>query len=466
MRKSLLSFTLMAAWVFAGAVIFAALALTQVPTTLTKEAVTSKEMSLTSYGGGHLYIQTNEDKNAIIHYDRSGNGTLTEVERVATGGAGSGLLSPIYHTKRPNHFEGAGSVILTPDRRFLFITNGGDNTVSSFAVAKEGRLKLLDVKPTGNPTNGGAKSLAYAPSSRTLFVLHTVGPDHLRLMSVDEKGNLTARSEQYSVNTRDWSNRGPTMAALSPDGKFLIVGTTFDELPTRKNPDGSVILWIPRPEGASVTYQTAPDALLKSLHVIASNAPDPDGLVVFPVREDGTLGEAKFQDAKGASPFYIAFLNGRPDTFVIGYAVSDGCAMATIDANGKIDVGPLMKIDTSRGLPSELCWLAVSPNNRFVYATNFGYSDLSTFRIDGGKLSIAKDPACPRVPGDGTFRAIDGVVSSGPSDSWLSPDGAYLYQIYGNASKLVGYATQPDGSLKEITNVRIPYNSPEGLAGF
>jgi hypothetical protein len=57
-------------------------------------------------------------------------------------------------------------------------------------------------------------------------------------------------------------------------------------------------------------------------------------------------------------------------------------------------------------------------------------------------------------------------VSSGPSDSWMSPEGAYLYQIYGNASKLVGYAIQLDGSLNEITNVTIPYNSPQGLAGF
>ena len=452
MRKSLLSFTLMAAWVVAGAVIFAALALTQVPAAPTK-ARTSKEMSISSHGDGHLYIQTNEDKNAIIHYHRSANGALTEVERVATGGAGSGLLSPIYHTNRPNHFEGADSVILTPDHRFLFATNGGDNSVSSFAVDKKGRLKLVDTKPTGNPTKGGAKSLAYAPSSRTLFVLHTVGPDHLRLMSVNEKGNLTARPEQYSVNTSDWPNRGPTMAAVSPDEKFVIVGTTFDELPTRKNPDGSVILWIPH----------GPDG---SLHVIASNAPDPDGLVVFPLREDGSLGQAKFQDAKAASPFYIAFLNGRPDTFIIGYAVSDGCALATIDPDGKIDVGPLIKIDTSRGLPSELCWLAVSPDNRFVYTTNFGYSYLSSFHIDGEKLSIAKDPASPKVPGDGSFRAIDGVISSGPSDSWLSPDGAHLYQIYGNASKLVGYATQRDGSLKEITSVTIPYNSPQGLAGL
>ena len=98
--------------------------------------------------------------------------------------------------------------------------------------------------------------------------------------------------------------------------------------------------------------------------------------------------------------------------------------------------------------------------------TNFGYGYVTSYRIDGNILSIAKDPACPKVPGDGTFRALNGIVSSGPSDSWLSPDDAYLYQIYGNASKLVGYAVQPDGSLEEITSATIPYSSPQGLAGF
>jgi 6-phosphogluconolactonase (cycloisomerase 2 family) len=419
-------------------------------------AVTIPEIAAaqqSNHRGGHLYMQTNETRNAIIHYRLAASGTLTEVERVATGGAGSGELSPIYHINRPNDFEGAGSVILTPDRHFLFTTNAGDNSVSSFAVDKEGRVTLLDVKRTGNTTSGGAKSLAYAPSSRTLFVVHTFGPDHLRLMSVDAKGKLTARPERYSVSTRDWPNRVPTMAVLSPDGKFLLLGTTFDELPSRKNPDGSVIIWIPRPDG--------------TLHIIASNAPDPDGIVVFPVGGDGGLGEPSLYDAKGASPFYFAFLHNRPDTFIIAYAVSDGLAMGRIDADGKISViSPLVKLDTSAGLPSELCWLQVSPDDRFVFTTNFGYSTVSSYRIDGNVLSIAKDPAGPKVPGDGTFRALNGTVGSGPSDSWLTPDGAYLYQIYGNASKLVGYATQPDGSLKEITSAKIPYNSPQGLAGF
>jgi len=424
----------------AASVIFTAVGSARASATPTKKA-----------DGGHLYMQTNEVENAIIHYRWSANGGLAEVERVASGGAGSGELSPIYHTNRPNDHEGASSVILTPDRRFLFATNAGDNSVSSFAVDKQGRLTLLDVKRTGNSRSGGAKSMAYAPSSRTLFVVHTFGPDHLRLMSVDGKGKLTPRPERYSVNTKDWSNRVPTMAALSPDGKFLFVGSAFDEFPSRKNPDGSLILWIPHDGG---------------LHVIASNAPDPDGIVVFPVRESGALGEPTFNDAKGASPFYIAFLHNRPDTFLVGYAVSNGVSIGKVEADGKLTVTAPVTLDTSAGLPSELCWLAVSPDDRLVFTTNFGYSDIGSYRIDGNAVHVAKDPASPKVPGDGTFRAIDGVVSSGPSDSWMSPDGAYLYQIYGNASKLVGYATNPDGSLEEVTSVTIPYNSPEGLAGF
>jgi 6-phosphogluconolactonase (cycloisomerase 2 family) len=140
--------------------------------------------------------------------------------------------------------------------------------------------------------------------------------------------------------------------------------------------------------------------------------------------------------------------------------------MGTIDEDEKITTDPVVTIDTSSGKPSELCWLSISPDDRIVYATNFGYSNISTYHINGKGLELAKDPACPKVPGDGTFRALCGDVSSGPSDNWVTPDGAYLYQICGNASKLVGYATHPDGSLTEITSVTIPYNSPQGLAGF
>jgi len=418
----------------------------------------SKEMSTPNGHGGHLYMQTNEVKNSVVHYHRSGNGTLTEVERVPTGGAGSGVYKPISNQdSAPNAFEGAGSVILSADRRFLFATNGGDNSVSSVSVGKDGRLTLLDTKPTGNAVqgrSGTAKSVAYDDSRGMLYVLHSFGPDHLRLMSVSSDGKLTPRMERYTANTATKLNRVPTMAVISPDGKFLLVGTTFD-LPIAISgtyPDGSPILWV-----------TGPDGKTRS---VASNAPDPDGLVVFPINEDGTLGAPSFHDGGAGSPFYIAFLHNRPDTFILGYAVGDGVATGHIDEDGRIGIGPLVPIDTRRGAIAELCWASVSPDDRLLYATVFGYSNITTFHIDGLEIKVAKDPACPVVEGDGTARGLCGDITSGPSDNWITPDGAFLYQIYGNASRLVGYATQPDGSLSEVTSVKIPYNSPQGLAGY
>src|SRR5262249_15480168 len=246
---------------------------------MSKEMGMSNEMRMSNGQGGHLYMQTNEIGNAVIHYRRSANGAIAEAARCPTGGTGSGTFKPISgQESAPNAFEGAGSVILTPDLRFLFATNGGDNSVSSFAVGEDGRLTLLCVQPTGNAVegrSGTAKSLAYAPSSRTLFVLHSFGPDHVPLMSVDRGGKLTLRPERYTVNTHDKPNRVSTMVVVSPDEKLVFVGTTFDEpiVSTGLYPDGSPMLWVQRGGGA--------------FHSIASNAPDPDGLAVFPLREDG-----------------------------------------------------------------------------------------------------------------------------------------------------------------------------------
>src|ERR1700752_1574883 len=336
----------------------------------------SKEMSMNG-GGGHLYIQTNETRNLIVHYRRSANGTLTEIERVATGGRGSGPFKPISgQESAPNSFEGAGSVILSPDRKFLFATNGGDNSVSSFAVGDKGRLTPIDTKPTGNAVegkSGTAKSLAYSPSKGMLYVVHSFGPDHIRLMSVSSDGKLTPRMERYTANTPEKPHRVPTMGVLSPDERFFLVGTTFD-VPIAISgtyPDGSPVLWVTGPDGKPMS--------------VASNFPDPDGIVVFRVNENGTLSDPSFQDGGGGSPFYIQFLHNRPDTFIIGYAVGDGVALARIDEDGRIGVDKIVPINTKRGAIAELCWLSVSPDDRLLYGTVFGYSNITSFRIDDGR---------------------------------------------------------------------------------
>jgi 6-phosphogluconolactonase (cycloisomerase 2 family) len=345
--------------------------------------------------------------------------------------------------------EGANSMVLTPDRRLLFVTNVGNNSISSFAVGDNGELSLLDTKPTGNAATGQlgtAKSLAFRASSRTLYVLHTIGPANIRLLSVDDDGMLTARPESYTAAPPDKPGRLNTMVVVSPSDQFLLVGASIDQFPT-VNPDGTANLWFER-DGRP--------------HSIFPNNPDPDGWAVFPIGEGGLLGEPMFQDAGGSSPWCPLFLRQRPNRFATGYATSDGVSLATLDSDGKISVGQVVEADTSRGKPSALCWMTITPDDRLVFTTMTGYGYITSWRIDDDVVSVAKDPACAAIPGDGSFRGLAGAVTSGPTDIWISPDGAFLYQIYPNASRLVGYQVQPDGGLKEITSVGIPTTPQPG----
>jgi 6-phosphogluconolactonase (cycloisomerase 2 family) len=401
---------------------------------------------------GHLYMQSNDSENSVIHFLRSHGGTLTEADRCATGGSGAGSLN---FRSNPQGLvaEGANSMAVTPDRRFLFTTNVGDNSVSSFAIGQDGSLTLLDVKATGNPINGQigtAKSLSYSTRSGTLYVLHTIGPENIRLISVDGGGMLSVRPESYTAAPPDKPGRLNTMVVVDPNDRFLIVGSSIDQFPT-VDANGTANLWFER-DGKR--------------HSIFPNNPDPDGWVVFPIAENGLLGEPMFQDAGGSSPWCPLFLNQRPDRFAIGYATSDGVALATLSSDGIVSVGPVVEADTSRGKPSALCWMTLTPDDKFVFTTMTGYGYITSWRIDKDAVSIAKDPACQPVPGDGTFRGLNGKITSGPTDIWISPDGSFVYQIYPNASELIGYRVGPDGELNEVTKVEIPYNTSTGLAGF
>ncbi|MEJ7681001.1 MAG: hypothetical protein WKG06_24745 [Segetibacter sp.] len=371
------------------------------------------------------------------------DGSLIEKQRIATGGAGSGTFKPITgQASAPNAFEGVKSVILSADHKWLFTTNGGNNSVSSFKVADNGTLTLTDVQPTGQPISGKsgtAKSLAYAENTQTLYVCHSFGPDHIRMFSVND-GKLTQKGEAYTVNTGDKNDRVPTEILLTPDARFLMVPILFDKRPGMKA-DGT--------PGLAV-----------------ANMIDKDGLGVFPVNADGSLGTANFMDAGGAAAFDIAFLHGSNSQFINAYAATGGIALCTIDASGKVACGPVIKLNQQIGMPSELCRIAITPDNKQVFATVFGYSYVSGYKIANGVISVNQDPAADPVPGDGTFKALDMVVSSGPNDSWLSPDGAYFYQIYPNASQLISYKITGSGKLNKIDTKAIPYNSPQGLAGF
>ena len=382
----------------------------------------------------NVYTQTNEAENKVINFMQTADGRLIEVQRVMTGGKGTNGFVPVTgEMTSPDSLISANAVITSKDKTYLFAVNAGNNTVSCFRIGADGMLSLTDTQSTGNMVMGNAgtaNSLAYNEADRVLYVSHSFGPNHIRSFAV-MAGKLMPQMEAQSVNLPGLDDRIPTQITLSPDNKYLLACVLFDA----------------RPGAAGLVPAAAKN------------------LVTFPIGMGGKLGMPMFNEAGGVTPFATAFLNGRSDAFVTVLAAESSAVLSTLAANGNVMSSKPSKIETMfdgmMSEPSEICWVSVSEDDRFAFGANFGYGTVSTFRIDPNGLAVRISTAAKEI-GDGMFKGLAGVTSSGAGDNAVS--GQFLYQLYANAKKLVGYKIGDDGRLTKITEVPVPYNSTQGLA--
>lgn len=382
----------------------------------------------------HVYVNANDVNNHVIHFVRRSDGSLLEMDRVLTKGAGTGEFKPLTgQASAPDALVSDGAITMSQDHRQLFVVNAGDNTVSSFSVAEDGSLTLVDQQPTGE--TGSSSSLTYDDHSGMLYVLHTFGPNHIRSFKV-ENGKLSNTGWTNTVNTDSLKRRIPVQIIASPDGKFVLVNVVFNDF-------------------------SPPGVTPKS--VVPANHGTPDGLLVFPIGKDGRLGEVVVNDAGGGEPFALRFLHGSNDTFVNTLAKADGVVLSKLHADGTVTNSPLASANLGNTEPpAETCWVAISPDNKFAYGTNTARGDITSFSIEGDSIKGARDNL-GKVEGDGS-NIKEGRVTSGPVDVWASNDG-YLYQMYPNASKLVAYRMNgPD--LEPVASYPIPYNGSQGITGY
>jgi hypothetical protein len=90
---------------------------------------------------GTVFTMTNSavGVNQIVAYGRQGDGSLALLYVVPTGGLGSGPAptSTVFGAPVPATADGLGSqgsLILSPDRRFLFAVNAGSDSISCLRV--------------------------------------------------------------------------------------------------------------------------------------------------------------------------------------------------------------------------------------------------------------------------------------------------------------------------------------------
>jgi len=309
----------------------------------------------------------------------------TDNEVIAFTRADDGTLAPLgrYSTggrgSGKPHLASAGSVVLSDDGRWLLVVNAGSDELSLFAVQPDG-LRLAD-----RAGSDGSKPTSVAISGALVYVLNNGTPNisgfHLA------EGKLTALAG--SARPLSGADADPAQISFTPGGGALIA---------TERGTNSISSYVIDERG----YAQGPAT-------IKSSGQTPYG---FGLTANGSLivSEA-FGGAMGAAAASSYAVSGAGELTMVSGSVGD--------------------------TRSEVCWVALTNDDRFAYVTNFGDGTVSCYEIAADRSLRLHEPVA------GSNRQ----GSKGLRDEAISGDGRYLYAIHADAQKLCVWAVGPDGRL-------------------
>ncbi|KWO48127.1 3-carboxymuconate cyclase [Burkholderia ubonensis] len=290
-------------------------------------------------------------------------------------------------------------------------TDGGSDGIYVYRFdTKTGSVAPVSSTKTVNPSY-----LLPSRDGRTVYAVNELPGDN---GPADQRGGISAFRFDAKTGALAFINRvssegnDPCYLSLSPDGKYLV----------------------------TANY---------------SVAADPGGsFAVFPLREDGAVGQAALTvHHQGSGP-----VKGRQDGAHAHSAVfsPDGRTLFVQDLGADRIFGYRYTVDGSRGLisPTDTRYTPVKPgsgprhlvfdaNGRYAYVTSELNAAVEVFGHQDGKLTPVQTVPMA-APG------FKGKV--GGAALHLSPDGRFLYASNrGDANEIVIYAVNPaDGRLKTV----------------
>jgi 6-phosphogluconolactonase (cycloisomerase 2 family) len=342
---------------------------------------------------GAVYVATNAaDGNAVMAFARRANGRLDdEPQLFPTGGLGTGT-----------GLGNQGGVVLSSNRRLLFVVNAGSDDVSVFRVRPQG-LRLLSVTPSG-----GERPVSVTQHRRLLYVLNAGGAvggeDAIAGFRIQPRGQLEFLDG--SVQPLSGTSTGPAQVGFSPTGAALIVTE-------------------------------------KATHMVTT----------FLVDDDGVAGPPLPQASIGQTPF--GFGVARRDLVLVSEAFGGASGASTVTAY-RIDGDGLLEVVAPSVPTTETaaCWVAVSKDGRFAYTTNTGSGTVSGFAIDwDGGLTL--------LDADG----VTGMAGAGPIDMDFSEDGRFLYTLDAGDDSITAFRHRTgSGALKPRQTLAGLPDAANGLA--
>jgi 6-phosphogluconolactonase (cycloisomerase 2 family) len=323
---------------------------------------------------GTVYTLTNEaGGNAVAAFNRGPDGALTPAGIYPTGGLGSG-----------GGLGSQGAVVLSENRRLLLAVNAGSDAISSFRVASDGSLVLID-----RVASGGDRPISVTIHNRLVYVLNAGGTGNISGFTVNAHGRLA--SLPNSTRPLSSSASDPAQISFNPSGRVLVVTE-------------------------------------KATNLIST----------YTLRADGIASGPNPQASSGATPFGFEFdRRGRLFVSEAFGGAADASATSSYDLSRS---GTLSVISSSVGTTeTAACWVVVTGPGRFAYVTNTGSGTVSGYAIGRhGRLTLLDPDGVTAVTGTG----------SSPIDADLSHDSGFLFVLNDGSDSIEGFRVNGrDGSL-------------------
>jgi 6-phosphogluconolactonase len=341
---------------------------------------------------GHVYLDDNTaGTNTISGFDRHLDGSLTPLagSPFVAGGAGTGA-----------GLASQGALQVTNDGRFLIAVDAGSNQLSVLRINFDGSLQLV---PDGVVSSDGPTPVSVAVHDGLVYVANAaaVGPNY-------------------------------TGFTLSPFGQLRPLANSTVSLPNGSQPG---------------------DVLFNSIGTnLVGTRVGTSEIDSFVVGRNGLLTEAAGAPftAQGLGPFGSEFRPTNPQQLFVSNAHNVGAGSGTVSAYNVAFNGSLTSIGASPVADDQTapCWVAISPDGRYLFAVNTGSGEISSYQIAfNGALTLVGNTV------------VSNSAGVGATDPSVSPDGRTLYV---NESRVdtVGAFSINGGTLTELSSS--PVSLPAG----
>jgi 6-phosphogluconolactonase len=282
-----------------------------------------------------------------------------------------------------------GAVVLTQDEHWLLVVDAGSNQITVFQANNDGSLVVADVVGSH-----GTTPISLTVSKNLVYVLNS-GTPNIAGFTLGNNGHLSFLPGSVQPLSGIPSS-SPEQIGFGNNGKVLVV--------TEKA------------AGVIDTYVVEHNGLAGAPNVIPSNGAGPYG---FDFTSEGFL-----------------ILSEAASNSVSSYALSDSGNMRTI-SGALPDFG------------SAPCWVAVSHDGKFAYASNAHGGTVSAYSISGqGTLTLTSSIAAKTL--------------APTLDLAFSGNGQHLYAL--NAGHITSFQTYTDGGLSQASTIAGIPASAAGLA--